>query len=166
MRHLILNVSILLALGGCGARAHDEEPLADTKAIADQLRANETKWNGLYAAKDAAGLAAIYAPDAALANPGAPLVSGSEAIGKAVTGFVADPLLKVSFASDRIQVAESGDLAYTRGHFTMESTDPGTKKLRKDSGNYLTVWQKQADGSWKAVEDFVTPGAAAAPAGG
>ena len=164
MRHLILNISILLALGGCGARAHDEEPVADTKAIADQLRANETKWNGLYAAKDAAGLAAVYAPDAALANPGAPLVSGSEAIGKAVTGFVADPLLKVSFASDRIQVAASGDLAYTRGHFTMESTDPATKKGRTDSGNYLTVWQKQADGSWKAVEDFVTPGAA--PAGG
>ena len=164
MRHLILNVSILLALGGCGASAHDEEPLADTKAIADQLRASEAGWNRAYAAKDAKLLAGQYAPDAALANPGAPLVSGSEDIGKAVTGFVADPLLKVSFASDRIQVAASGDLAYTRGHFTMESTDPETKKLRKDAGNYLTVWQKQADGSWKAVEDFVTPGPA--PSGG
>ena len=167
MRRLILNVSILLALSGCGARAHDEEPMANTKAVADELRANEAKWNGLYAAKDAAGLSAIYAPDAALANPGAPLVVGTEAVGKAVAGFVADPLLKVSFASDRVQVAASGDLAYTRGHFTMESSDPETKKLRKDSGNYLTVWQKQADGSWKAVEDFITPGpAAAAPAGG
>ena len=147
MRQLILNASILLALGACGTAAREEPAAADTKAIADQLRASEAGWNRAYAAKDATLLAGQYAPDAALANPGAPLVSGTEAIGKAVAGFVADPNLKVSFASDRIQVASSGDLAYTRGHFTMGSTDPATGKARTDSGNYLTVWQKQADGS-------------------
>ena len=31
-----------------------------------------------------------------------------------------------------------------------------------DSGSYLTVYKKQEDGSWKAVEDFVVsdPGSA------
>ena len=42
-------------------------------------------------------------------------------------------------------------------------TDPATKKPLESTGSYLTVWQKQADGSWKAVEDFITPGPA--PAG-
>jgi uncharacterized protein (TIGR02246 family) len=164
MRQTILNFTILLALDACGTAAHEEPAAADTRAIADQLRAGEADWNRHYADKDAAKLAGMYASDAALANPGAPLVTGKDAIGKAVTAFVADPRLKVSFASDRIQVARSGDLAYTRGHFTMESTDPATRKGRTDSGSYLTVWQKQADGSWKAVEDFVTPGAP--PSGG
>ena len=36
---------------------------------------------------------------------------------------------------------------------------PKTKQPKTDTGSYLTVWKKQADGSWKAVEDFVMPGA-------
>jgi ketosteroid isomerase-like protein len=49
----------------------------------------------------------------------------------------------------------SGDLAYSRGHFTEKYTDPKTGKVMTDSGSYLTVYKKQEDGSWKAVEDFV-----------
>jgi uncharacterized protein (TIGR02246 family) len=153
----------LIILGGCHARGHHhEEDEVDTAAIAQQIRDSERQWNAAYAARDSARLAAQYAPDAALANPGAALVSGGDAIRTAVTGYAADKNLKVNFASDRIQVAASGDLAYSRGHFTMQSTDPSTGKPRSDSGSYLTVWQKQTDGSWKAVEDFVTPGPAAA----
>lgn len=163
--HRILAVMLagLTTLAGCNADAHHADATtADTGDIAQQIRESETRWNAAYAARDSAALAAQYAPDAALANPGVALVSGGDAIRAAVTGYAADRNLKVEFASDRIQVAASGDLAYSRGHFTMQSTDPATGKPRSDSGSYLTVWQKQADGSWKAVEDFVTPGAPAA----
>jgi ketosteroid isomerase-like protein len=44
----------------------------------------------------------------------------------------------------------------------MTMTDPATRKPPAGSGSYLTVWKKQADGGWKAVEDFVTPGPGAA----
>jgi ketosteroid isomerase-like protein len=44
----------------------------------------------------------------------------------------------------------------------MTMTDPATKKPATSKGSYLTVWQKQTDGAWKAVEDFVTPGPDAA----
>jgi hypothetical protein len=36
----------------------------------------------------------------------------------------------------------------------MTVTNPKTKKSSVDKGNYVTVYQKQADGSWKAVEDI------------
>ena len=137
---------------------------ADPKAIEAQLRDSEAGWNRAYANRDAAAIAAQYADDAALANPGVPLVTGGTDIRNAVQSFAADPNLEVQFAADRVQVAASGDLAYTRGHFTMQSTDPVTKGPRTDTGSYLTVWQKQADGSWKAVEDFITPGPATAAA--
>jgi uncharacterized protein (TIGR02246 family) len=162
--HKIITLSLvgLISLAGChGDRHHHDDDEADTAAIAQQIRASETQWNAAYAARDASKLAAQYAPDAALANPGVALVSGGDAIRAAVTGYAADKNLKVEFASDRVQVAESGDLAYSRGHFTMQSSDPATGKPRSDSGSYLTVWQKQPDGQWKAVEDFVTPGAPA-----
>jgi ketosteroid isomerase-like protein len=79
-------------------------------------------------------------------------------------GLAADPALKIQFASDRIQVAASADLAYARGHYNMKINDPAARKPAASGGSYLTVWRKQADGGWKAVEDFVTPGAGAGQA--
>ena len=134
----------------------------DTAKIEAQLQQNEVKWNQAYASRDAATLAGAYADDAALANPGSPLVTGIDAIRKETGNFASDPNLRVQFASDRIQVAASGDLAYTRGHYTMTTTNPATRRPEDSAGSYLTVWQRQSDGTWKAVEDFVTPGPAAA----
>jgi len=45
-------------------------------------------------------------------------------------------------------------------------TDPASGQPESSRGYYLTVWQKQADGSWKAVEDFVTPGEPLRPSEG
>jgi uncharacterized protein (TIGR02246 family) len=153
----LVAASAALSLVGCFPA-----PKSDQGRIVEQLKANEAKWNRAYAEHDAAALASNYAPDAALANPGSALVTGADAIAKETASFAADPSLKVAFASDRIQVAQSGDLAYTRGHYTLTMTDPATRQPVDSRGSYLTVWQKQGDGSWKAVEDFVTPGPAAA----
>jgi uncharacterized protein (TIGR02246 family) len=163
-RSFILSAGLAsLALAGCGQAP---APKSDTAAIENHLRQAEAKWNQAYAAHDAATIAGAYADDAAMANPGAALVTGAEAIRKETAAFAADPNLRVEFASDRVQVAASGDLAYTRGHYTLTMTDPATKKPSESRGSYLTVWKKQADGGWKAVEDFVTPGPAAAEAAG
>jgi ketosteroid isomerase-like protein len=44
----------------------------------------------------------------------------------------------------------------------MTVTDKATTKPATGTGSYLTVYKKEADGSWKAVEDFITPGPAPA----
>ena len=144
-----------LALAAC----NEEPATTDTPAIERQLQANEAQWNRAYGERDAEALAAMYAEDAALANPGEALVRGKPAIREATAAFASDPNLKVTFEANRIQVAESGDLAYTRGRYVMTMTDPASGRPETGTGHYLTVWQKQADGSWKAVEDFITPGA-------
>ena len=152
----LMGISIgALALAGCNAAA---EPV-DKAAIERQLRKNEQQWNRAYAQRDAAALAGMYAEDAALANPGANMAKGAAAIRKETEAYTKDPNLKVVFQASRIQVADSGDLAYTRGNYQLTMTDPKTKQPHNSTGYYLTVWQKQDDGSWKAVEDFVTPGA-------
>ena len=74
----------------------------DTTKIEAQLKQDEARWNQAYAAHDAAALAGAYADDAALANPGAPLVTGIDAIRKETSAFAADPNLQVQFASDRV----------------------------------------------------------------
>lgn len=52
----------------------------------------------------------------------------------------------------RAEVATSGDLGYTFGGWILKTKT----KARHDTtmyGNYITIWQKQADGSWKYVFD-------------
>jgi uncharacterized protein (TIGR02246 family) len=170
MRTLLLAATLLAA--GCqqapSGNAAEANASADTAAIADAIRAQEAQWNRDYAARDGAAVAAHYAPDGTLAAPGAPLAVGPDAIRAADRAMLADPAFQLEFAADRVEVAASGDLAYSRGHFTLRTTDPASRRPATIAGSYLTVWQKQADGSWKVVEDMITPGPmpAAAPATG
>jgi ketosteroid isomerase-like protein len=164
---IALAATALVALASCD-QAPSKAPATDVAAVEKELRGIETQWNADYNSRNVDAIMGHYAEDAAIANPGAPLVAASDSRRAAITQFVSDPNLKISFASDRVQIAQSGDLAYTRGHFTLQGSDPATKQPRTDTGNYLTVWKKQSDGIWKAVEDFITPGgpapAAAEPA--
>ncbi len=148
----------LAARATLAACQQSEQP-ADTAQIEQQIRDIETRWNHAYAKRDVAELAGMYADDAALAKPDADVISGKEAIGRDLESIASDPNFRLEFRSDRVQVAKSGDLAYSRGRYTMTVTDPTRNGPYTSKGNYLTVWQKQADGSWKAVEDFVTTGA-------
>jgi ketosteroid isomerase-like protein len=52
------------------------------------------------------------------------------------------------------KISESGDLGYTYGIHTMLEKATG----RVSGGTYVTVWQKQPDGSWKFVLDTGTEG--------
>lgn len=152
-------VSMSLAavlLAGC----ESEPRKADSAVIEQQILAQEEAWNRAYARRDAEALAGFFADDGAMASPGEQLVRGKESIRKASEEFAKDPNLNVSFRSNRVQVAQSGDLAYSRGQYLFTSTDPSTNQPESSRGYYLTVWKKQADGSWKAVEDFITPGPA------
>ena len=142
-------------IGGC----QQEAETVDTAQVEAQIREAETKWNQAYAKRDAAAIAAMYADDAALASPDSDLADGKDEIGKSLSEVAGDRNFRLEFKADRVQVAESGDLAYTRGRYTMTVTDPRTNGPFISKGNYLTVWKKQADGSWKAVEDFATTGA-------
>ena len=141
---------LILAAAGCGdatssAGNHD----ADIQALKD----NETQWNKDFESKDAAKLAAHYTDDAVLMNPGAPASAGKDAVRKTLTEMVADPALSLKFQASQVEVAKSGDLAYTHGAYAMTMTDPASKKVINDKGTYLTVYRKQADGSWKACQD-------------
>jgi uncharacterized protein (TIGR02246 family) len=157
-RSLVLLGAAAFALAGCARYEHREEHhgnKADVGAARDAIAADEKKWNDEFQAKpwNIDALTAHYAPDAYFVVPGQKHASGGD-IRKAYEGFAKDPNAGISFSSDKIDVAASGDLGYSRGHFTERYTDPKTKQAVSDGGSYVTVYEKQPDGSWKAVEDF------------
>jgi uncharacterized protein (TIGR02246 family) len=119
-----------------------------------KIRDLETAWSKDAAAKDLDKSVANYADDAILMMPGSPAAKTKDAVRASWKGMLADPNLKISFAPERIEISASGDLATTQGSYTMTVTNPKTKKPVEDKGSYLTVYKKQADGNWKAIEDM------------
>ena len=159
---ILLLVAVAAGVSACQS-ADTKAAKVDIAAEEQAIRAKEAAWLEAYNKHDAQALAAQYADDASLASSGTKLMTDSVGRSIFIEGFATDPALKVDFASDRIIVAASGDVASSRGHYTLTFTDPATKQVRSESGNYLTVYKKASDGSWKAIEDFTTPGPAVAP---
>ena len=147
----VCGAALALLLTGCNQAMPDTHD-ADVKALKD----NEAQWNQDYVTKDPEKLVAHYADNAVLMGPGMTASTGKDAIRKALKEMVSDPSLTLKFQSSRVEVAKSGDLAYTQGSYTMTMTDPMTKQAINDHGSYVTTYAKQADGSWKATADIAT----------
>jgi hypothetical protein len=56
------------------------------------------------------------------------------------------------FKVDIVELDGRGDLAYVRGNYSMTLNPPGVPPV-PDSGKYVEVWKRQADGAWKAIYD-------------
>jgi uncharacterized protein (TIGR02246 family) len=148
-------VPLALLLAGCNT-APPAAPAVDLVAEQSKIRDIESSWVKEAAAKDLEKSVGHYADDAVLMTPGAPAAKGKDAIHAAWKGMLDDPNMKLNFSSDRVEMSAGGDLATTRGSYTMTMTNPKTKKPVEDKGSYLTVYKKQADGGWKAIEDINT----------
>lgn len=141
-----------LMIGGCQKQA----ATADRGSIEALIKADEKKWSDEFQAKprDSEALVSHYAEDAYFVAPGVKPASGMTEIRKAYAEGLTDPNFNISFAADKVEVAEAGDLATSQGRFDQTYTDPDTGKKVKVSGSFLTVYKKQPDGSWKAVQDW------------
>jgi ketosteroid isomerase-like protein len=120
---------------------------ADLQAIKNQ----EIAWSKDAATKDVTKITAYYADDATLLLPNSPIVHGIAGIKSAFTGILQDKNFALTFTGEKAEVA--GNLGYTQGNYSMTMSDAKGNPAT-DKGKYLTVWKKQADGSWKALEDM------------
>jgi len=155
-RILLFPASIALAvlLAGCKSTT----PAADTRAAdATAIRQLETNWLQAYQAKDADKVASFYSDDASVFNTDMPIVTGKSNILAMWQKFFADKNFSLTFATDKVTVSKSGDMAYTQGTYTATYTNPKAKKSVTEKGKYVEVYMKQADGSWKDVADISNP---------
>lgn len=102
-------------------------------------------------AKDATTIANMYAPDATLLPPGAPMIKGRENIRVFWQSFLnagaADASLRI------VEVGVSGDMAYEIGAFKAKlPTSQGTLALTE--GKYVVVWKRQGDGIHMVADIF------------
>ncbi len=97
-----------------------------------------------------AAFAEWFAEDGvALGNGKAPVV-GRVAIAKSANW--SPKSYRLTWTPTDAAMGPSGDMGYTWGHFEGRSQDANGNPVAT-SGRYITVWRKQADGSWKVALD-------------
>jgi len=153
----ILGCAAILACTACQqneAKPTGANTTADTQAIEQVEKAQMAA----IAARDAAGAAGVYSDDALFLNEKGSISRGHDAIAAGFKAMLADPAVKLTYAPGPKTFSAGGDMAYSTADYTLSFTDPATQKPVTVKGTNLSIWRKQADGSWKLVADS-NPGA-------
>jgi ketosteroid isomerase-like protein len=148
MRWMALTVSVVAALGLGGATAH-----AQTGPV-EQLLSVDREF-AAYAAEHgtAAAFKVFMEPSDSRAFEGGEPVRGAEAIYEAHGGGKPEAG-KLAWSPDEAFAGRAGDMGVTWGHWRYTPID---SSQRAQSGHYVTVWRKDADGHWKGLIDIGNP---------
>lgn len=147
-RSLPICAAILATLAAGCRQAPPDTREADLAA----LRQADAAFEKQAVAKNVDSLVAYYADDAALLLANAPTTKGRDAIRKGFTDMLGAGV-SLSWQATDADVARSGDLGYTLGTYEESTTGPKGTQVT-DKGKYVTIWKKQADGTWKVVIDI------------
>ncbi len=155
-------ISCLLFIAGCSSTR--PSPAAPDTRAADEaaVRNADTNWSAAAQSKSPDAWMAFYTDETVILPPNDKLTSGKENIRKVVTDMFAMPGFALSWQPTKVEVARSGDLAYSYGTYQATFNDPKGKPVT-DQGKYAEVWKKQPDGSWKCVLDTWSSDLPAAP---
>ena len=123
---LLLSVAALL-LPACQAGEKPANDAAevnsaaavDTGADEQAIRGQVDRWLQLVKARDAAGIAALYAEDGAVMPPNAPIGKGRTAIQQTWASMMRTPGFDLTFVPEQIIVSSSGDMALDRGTYRL-----------------------------------------------
>lgn len=138
---IVLAAAVTASSLGCASRI-------DPARERDNLLQTDREWASAAAAGDIERLTTFWADDATNFFPGAPVAQGKEAIRELVARNRSRPGFSVTWEPTRAVVSSSADLGYTWGAFQLSARDPDGNPVERD-GNYVAIWRKQSDGTWK-----------------
>ena len=151
MRYLLATIPLLLAaFSACTGTPAVKPDLPREEAA---IRATDARWLAAAQAHDLEQTVSYWTDDVYMMPPGGPAMIGKEALRRYVSGAFAIPGFSISWVTDRIWVAKSGDLAYAVGTDTIRLTSPDGKPV-EEHNKAVAVWRKEPDGSWKCAVDI------------
>jgi len=150
----LLPFLLMIATISCAESGEEEGAAiagtADVEAAIDSLN---DRFEQSLLAGDTIALGDLYAEDAVALPPNAPRVEGKAGIRSFWGGVVAStPVTSVSLDTDTIVVAESGELAYEVGRYSLGGSTLDGQSW-EDMGKYLVVWRKVGT-EWKLAADM------------
>jgi ketosteroid isomerase-like protein len=141
--------AVLLAAAWSGACAPRPDPAAARAALmdADRAFAAETARRG------ADGWAAFFEAGGQQFQQRGVIV-GAAAIRAVMARAFADTTRRLQWHPVQAVLAASGDLGYTIGRWDAQVRGAGGAWAPEGTGNYVTIWRRQGDGSWKVAVDI------------
>jgi ketosteroid isomerase-like protein len=146
----IITAFVLLAFG-CDRTP--QKPASTQVADEAAVRQTDENWSKAAQSKKVDDWVAFYSDDAVLLPPNDKKATGKADVRKYIGQLLMLPGLALSWEPAKVEIAQSGELAYTQGNYQLTSTD-AKGKAATDHGKTLEIWKKQADGSWKCVADM------------
>jgi ketosteroid isomerase-like protein len=151
---LLVGFAVALASSCTSAPPPAPAPPPDEHAAAEAaIRAADEEWAQSAAANNVETWLSHYSDDVAVLPPNEPMAVGKNAARKTMEAFLATPGLKVTWKTQKVEAAKSGELGYVYGTYEMSFKDAKGKPM-SDHGKYVEAWRKQSDGSWKCVADI------------
>lgn len=147
-------VLAMVANVGCGAQQK-----ADLSSEESAIRRTDAAWLAAASAHDLDRVLPFWADDATILAPGSPAIVGKDAIRKYVSTSFATPGFSITWKTEKVEVSQSGELAYSSGTDDISLNTPDGKSVTQENKS-VAIWKKQPDGSWKCVMDVMTPVAA------
>lgn len=147
---LVAGCALAIAVSGCGGSSKDDH------ADAERLKQTSREWSKAASNGDMTAALAYWADDAVLISAGRPAVRGKAALRSYLAEMSKIPGFRISW--EPLEAKVSGDIGYLieRTQITMNGPQgvPVSEVLQA-----VTIWRKQADGTWKNVVDASTPAA-------
>jgi uncharacterized protein (TIGR02246 family) len=108
------------------------------------------RWMKAYNSGDTAGVAACYTENAKILPPGAPMMSGREAIQSVWQGAMGMGVKNIRL--ETVELEENGDTAVEIGNGILTIQPNGGDEFT-DNVKYVVVWKKE-DGAWRLDTDI------------
>ncbi len=143
---VLLALAVVLIAAGLQAL-----PAAKSSGDTSGLARLQTEWVAAANAKDSAKLAALYAENAVLMPPNAPMAKGRPAIQAVWKGMMDQNARDIVLTS--IDRSVSGDLGYEAGTYTLNMGAPGGP-VASDKGKYLMTVRRGPGGKWLIQNDI------------
>lgn len=97
------------------------------------------------------GYKAWLAPNVVTFTFGGQSHKGPDEAGMSMKQAFDDPDYQLTWEVTKAEIFVSGNMGYTTGRFTIRDKAMAGPIVTK--GTYITVWEKQKDGSWKVLAD-------------
>jgi len=113
----------------------------------------DSAWDKASEAKSAEGWLSFYSDDAIMMPPGENVCKDKASREASIKKMFATPGVSLRFQTNKVEVAQKGDLGYAVGVYQWTSKDANGKDYH-ETGKYCETWKKQSDGNWKCIVDI------------
>lgn len=146
-----LLATVLLA--GALAACAPAEPADMSVEAAAEIREADMAFEAAARTGNMETAMSMHTDDAMVFPPGQPMVSGQAALRALWTDMMSAPGFSISWQVSGTSAAASGDLGYSWGTAQITMSGPDGMPMSSQE-KYVTIWRKQADGTWKVAVDM------------